>query len=580
MNKRYFLLFTLLCSFSAFSEDAKKENTAIETVASDDKLNVLMKVPGVKEKFDECKAKPEFKDDLAKLYSDCLWPNLDKKTQDAVQAEYKKTLKTGDNAKIDLTANKTVLKTTFDSANNKGFQKLQEIIGENLKKVLYGDEDPKMMKSADQAKFHEIYKRELSKAIVDVTTTFCLSVDLSNVGTNSDCEKEKTKELKCDEIKDATEKKQCQNSISGQCKDFSISEDKKEQENQQKENLESINKGEFDQVIGYDENKMPIIKGNIISQCIASIPNLCYRGEKQTKQQACVVVDALKAARKNLVLNEEIQKFYKTDEIVSNTSKLDIKNNDSKNISNEEMAKITTVTSKDVEDAYKKTNDELSQKAKECSDNPTLPDCQQFLSTNKSEKEMAVMEFALRQDAQEKELNEALNSDNKDVLKDYLIKLGYGKEEVEKMVADKNSLEEIKKSISDKFKEQKKALIEELSARVSKTTTSDNGKSTDSDKVKYKTVSEELNKKTEVLKGITRFNNIASSYLETKEEGRSPSSSDAKRNTASLNVEVNADKTNKDNQVFQKILKENKANENGSSTFDVKKINEILGLGF
>ena len=574
MNKRYFLLFTLLCSFSAFSEDAKKENTAIETVASDDKLNVLMKVPGVKEKFDECKAKPEFKDDLAKLYSDCLWPNLDKKTQDAVQAEYKKTLKTGDNAKIDLTANKTVLKTTFDSANNKGFQALQDIIGKKLKEVLYGEDNPQLMKSADQAKFHEIYKNELSKAIVDVTTTFCLSVDLTqSPSANSVCVQEKTKELKCEELKDAKKKEDCEGNVRAQCSDFVVDAKK---EDRQKSNLDYLNKGEFDKP---DSNNN--MKGSIISQCIASIPNLCYKSSDDlTKKEACVVVDTLKAARKNLVLNEEIQKFYKEDAIVSNSTSMEIKNNGSKNIENEEMAKITTVTSKDVEDAYKKTNDELSQKAKECSDNPTLPDCQQFLSTNKSEKEMAVMEFALRQDAQEKELNEALNSDNKDVLKDYLIKLGYGKEEVEKMVADKNSLEEIKKSISDKFKEQKKALIEELSARVSKTTTSDDGKSTDSDKVKYKTVSEELNKKTEVLKGITRFNNIASSYLQTEVAGaRNPASNGMKRNTASLNVEVSADKGNKDNEVFKKVLG-NKDNENGSSFFDVKKINEILGLGF
>ena len=69
------------------------------------------------------------------------------------------------------------------SENSKAFEKLNTIIKTKLHETIYGKnskDQTKEIATVDHSRFHDIYKAELSKAIVDLTTDYCSKVNISN----------------------------------------------------------------------------------------------------------------------------------------------------------------------------------------------------------------------------------------------------------------------------------------------------------------------------------------------------------------------------------------------------------------
>jgi hypothetical protein len=325
------------------------------------------------------------------------------------------------------------------------------------------------------------------------------------------------------------------------------------------------------------------INESMVTACMGSIPSTCNQKNStyDSKVQACVVVENLKSIRKNLVLNEQISKVYDDTPGVNKSINMQIQNITGVASDKDDTMKTVTVTSADVEKAYREQDDILKREAEDCKSNPQLANCSKFLDTNKDEKEKAVIEYGLRQMAQADELDKNLDTKNKNVFKEYLEKLGYSKEKIEELLADENSLGKVKDMIKDKFKNQKDSIIAELAKRVDKTTTSQNGESTKNDSNRYDQIGAELANKTETLKNMVRFNNIASSYLTIKETGRNPANSGKeKANTASLKEELNADKGNVNNKKIADTKKDILADPKGSGNafLEVGDLNEILGF--
>ena len=565
---KFTLLLLAITTSPLFAEEKKAASKMlVSSVEENEDLRKLLKVPGVQEKYDECKNDNKSLKELP----ECIWGKLDAKTKEAVQAAYKETISIKESEKTttkDLTANQTNIRMNFSAEQNKGYQKLSEIIGKKLHESLYGEKpDPEKMVAIDHTKFHDIYKTELSKAIVDSMTNFCLKTDLyktiDTLPASDECQKEK-----CINIKPGKELDECLSKAKSSCLLFSFSPDA---ETNTTNNLKAMNEGSINE--------------SMVTACMGSIPAICNKSKETTsspsKVQACVVVENLKAIRKNLVLNEQLTKIYEETPGVNKSINMQIKNITGVSADKDDTMKTVTVTSADIEKAYREQDDILKREADDCEKNPQLAHCSKFLDTNKDEKEKAVIEYGLRQFAQSDELDKNLDTKNKNVFKEYLEKLGYSKEKIEELLADEKSLENVKKLIQDKFKSQKDSIIAELADRVKKTTTAQNGSSTEQDSDRYKQIGVELANKTETLKNMVRFNNIASSYLTIKETGRNPANSGKeKANTASLKEELNADKSNINNKKITDAKKDILADPKGSGNafLEVGDLNEILGF--
>lgn len=567
------LLFLIIFSHSAYAEEKKATSKmVVSSVEENEDLRKLLKIPGVQKIYDQCKALNKSLKDMPA----CIWEDVakDQNLKEMVLAAYKETItyKDANNKNIkDLTANQTNIRMNFSAEQNKGYEKLAEIIGKKLHESLYGEKpDPEKLVAIDHTKFHDLYKTELSKAIVDSMTNYCLKTDLStpfeNMNSISSCEDEQ-----CLNVKPGAELVECKKAAKGKCLNLSFST---APSTNMETNLKAMNEG--------------TINESMVTACMSSIPANCSKNEgdnppSAAKKEACVVVENLKAIRKNLVLNEKLLKVYEETAGVNNPTNIAMDKITRVSGEKDDTMKTITVTSADVEKAYREQDEILKREALDCEKNPQLANCSKFLDTNKDEKEKAVIEYGLRQFAQGDEIQTNLDSKNKNVFKEYLERLGYSKEKIEELLADENSLKKVKDLIEQKFKSQKESIIAELAERVDKTTTAKNGSSTEEDSNKYKQIGVELANKTETLKNMVRFNNIASSYLtiKDKDEGRNPSSAGkVKANTASLKEELNADKNNPNNKKVSDNKKDILADPKGSGNafLEVQDLNEILGF--
>lgn len=564
---KYTLILSLMLVNLAYAEDRKEPSKMVVSLAEENEdLRQLLKVEGVQKVYDQCKNK----NSELKSIPQCIWNNIDSKTKEAVQAAYKETItyKESETKKTkDITANQTNLRMNFSAEQNKGYQRLSEIIGKKLHESLYGEKpDPDKMVAIDHTKFHDIYKTELSKAIVDSMTDFCLKADLSkdinNISSNSKCVDEK-----CLDKKSGKELDECKEQAKNSCLVFEFSSDQAKANTTK--NLLAMNEG--------------TINESMVTACMGSIPSTCTASGNSdvSKTQACVVVENLQAIRKNLVLNEKLTKIYDETPGVDKPINMQIKNITAVASDKDDTMKTVTVTSADIEKAYREQDDILKREALDCEKNPQLANCSKFLDTNKDEKENAVVEYGLRQLAQVDELDKNLDTKNKNVFKEYLEKLGYSKEKIEELLANDKTLDTVKEMIKNKFKTQKESIIAELADRVNKSTTKQNGSSTQDDSNRYSQIGAELANKTETLKNMVRFNNIASSYLTIKETGRNPANTGKeKANTASLKEELNADKSNKDNKKIADSKNDILADPKGSGNafLEVGDLNDILGF--
>lgn len=575
-NALFMLLLQSLTTLG-MSAEAPVKDPAIASQVVNPEMNKLMAIPDVAKKYEECKL--AIKDD-AKLNEipECMWnglpsasvkeldPDLKKKVKD----EYAKTqtIQTeGGGEKKDLTLDQSTVSSTF--VGHPGYSKLTEIVKKQIDDGLKGSNySDKKVSSVDHVNFSRLYNTELSKSVVDALSSYCMKVDYSKtIVEDTQCSLEK----KCSDKTDPAVKGSCIATCS-----YYTYLDKQDGERLSKIVLDAISSGgtqDVNGVIDYNDNGTNY-KVNV-NACLASVPAACTdtnHKNKEAQQFACTIVEYLKATRKNLILNEKISKVYET---IGPTVNLEISNlNEQVKINQEKMI---TVTSKDVDESYSDANKKLMAETDSCKVNPEQAVCGKLLDTNLTDKQKSVAEFGLRQFAQGEALQAEI--DNKEGLKKYLLAEGYSEKEANEYLKDDTQIPIIKQRIADKYKTQKAALIQELADRVNATTSSKNGAIQATDTTKISVINSELTNKTENLKRLVRFNNIASAYLKIDDKGgRSPASS--KSNTTSLQEELAADNKNPSNKNLGKTFKSEISNSDGSDSSKniLGTLKEILGF--
>jgi hypothetical protein len=556
----YCLILSLVSnSFAADPKPKEKDKNAQkvygDVVVSED-LQKLLTVPGVQAIFDTCKTK-----DLKKI-SECIWEDArmtpEKKKQ--VQAIYAKEIesKTIDSKgrsiastdKTNLTGrSKTV---GVDYASDPAVAALSEYYGKKLDEIMAptkADLTAGKIVTVDHTKFIELYKSELGKTIINAFTSYCLETDPKT------CCVEDTKECK------------------QTCK---IDKEEKNRKDHKTENLRSLSTANMD-IKGNDSLKW--------NKCIKDVSEVCFKTDAVTTntdisysaERACVIVDYVKAARKNIMIVDDQAEFYK-DYQKNNQGLTLLRGEDVKIVEGEAASAdaILEMTSKDVAETLKASTAAQEKEMEACIDPVTkmiadINSCKKFLNTNKDDNVAAVTEFGLRQLAQEDTLKEQLDSGD-DKVKAYLKEEGFAPEKINEL-SNKENIEETKTQILARYKAEKKAIIAEMASRIDGKTVSVDGKVTnsDDDKDKLQAIQTQLSSRGTDLANLVKFNNIVTSYLNIEDnEGKQS------RNTASLFAESKT-LQGEDAKIFKENIDKAKlTDKKNSSNLNIDTINDAF----
>lgn len=544
-----------------FSQDKKadeKKSDVYGNVGMDSTLEKLLTIKGVDSIYKDCD-KTHGKEGLNKPEEipGCIWravgSNASLKSQ--VMAVYNESLKGQKKDKTDggrapasasdkgmMTARKTAVATDYNS--DPTVKALSDLFGSKLNEIL----DPSAEEakngtliSVDHKKFSELYKSELGKNIVNAFTSYCL-------GTNQ---------------ADST------------CSSTGICEyDEKKYKQTNIDNLKGADFGDKSP----DKDRW--------MNCISAVPQICYEGKAPSaasKTQACLIMDFVKSARKNIMAIDSQDKFYedlrknKTTAIAGNFKAMD-----------EEKSKndvLTQVTSSDLEKEYVKAdgtkakvsdvNEALKKEVEECYDKQNqvkgLDKCKKFLSTSVKENEAAIAEFGIRQEIQGEQLKEKLT--DAAAVTAYLKEEGFEDDKI-KAMTDAGNLEKTKQEILDRFKAEKEAFIAHMRQKVEDKTSSKEGDISQDDSSKMDKIKASFANRTTDLGNLIKFNNVVSSYLEVGDA--KDKNAKLERNTASLFAEVQNMKGD-EAAAYKKSLESAKlTDKKNNSNLDVKQINDIL----
>lgn len=540
----------LLLMLAMASAQAADQGTKVQKmtevkgdIAVNSSVQKLIDIPGVKPIYDECKKDNE---SLLENIPSCIWDKVkDKKDlKKAVMEAYATDNKSNSDgrspasAKTNLSTSKQVVGINYES--DPSVAALSEFYGKKLDEII----DPEKALKADEQKnnvlvsvrhdkFIDLYKSELGRTIVNAFTSYCIEGDPDECTATNLC---------------------------------TVSEDPEKREEHRKKNIASLKGLDLNLESG-DNKKWIACVGNIGTVCNSSRSDI-----PTSKQRACVIVDYVKAARKNLMVADKQIEFYKglskegTTSIASNFKGMDENGKASSDA-------ILSITKGDVEKSLKKSTEETKKEMAECYDDKSntiknVEACKKFLSVNAEENNKALAEFGMRQLAQEEILKEDIKSDER--VKDYLKEEGYSDDDIAKLTENKESIEEIRKQIVDRFKNEKEAIIKEMAQKISdKTSTKDGAVDASADLSKIQKIRNSISSRAEDLSNLVQFNNIISSYLTVGEKGGSAKDKQKEqfRNTASIFAESKtmseAEAKALQEQIKAANLKENK---NSSST--------------
>jgi hypothetical protein len=312
--------------------------------------------------------------------------------------------------------------------------------------------------------------------------------------------------------------------------------------------------------------------------CIKAVPDICYaasndkspdKDKAYSKQRACLIVDYVKSARKNLIAAEQQKKFY---DGLSGSAKIA---GNWKEINEEDKTvdKLAQITSVDIEKDIKISNDKILKEADECEAGMEKTKCRQFLDDKKDKNDEAVAEFGLRQNAKEEHMKTVLGSGNDKKISSYLKEEGYTDKEVKEQTKDAASIDNIRTQILERYKAEKEAIIADMAARVASKSTVKDATINAGDKDNFKKIKDELSSRSEDMKNLIHFNNIVASYLTIEDTGTKKQS----RNSAALKAEVKAMSPADAKRFLEAMKKENIGNEkNENADLTVDKINELL----
>lgn len=536
---------------------AKAPSGVYGDIVIDENLKKMLDVPGVKEVYVECQKE---KKALEKM-PDCIWGKLSADKKKKVQEVYAKEIKPKVDAaarapasgvkdsgttELSLTARENNL--GVDYASDPAVQALSKHYGEQLDKILKpenSDVAANKIVTVDHSKFSELYKTELGKTIINAFTSYCIDTSPTTCCRETDQQKDQECMRKTCEINEDTKKKD------------------------REANIKSLT--------GADLNTNSLVAKKW-TKCITDVPKACYSGTNKTSEssrRACLIVDYVKAARKNILIVDEQKVFY--DSIKADKN---IQIADNMKIVDGEAASadaILQMTSTDVKDKLKDSTDAMVKESEAClgPDGKTITNiaqCKKFLSLNKDANEDAVTDFGLRQLAQEDTLEEELKSDKR--VKDYLKEEGFAQEQIDKLTADEESLDKTRQEILDRYKAEKRAIIADMAKKVTdKTVGSEDGKimQTQTDVSKLQAIKDQLKNRGEEIASLIKFNNIVSSYLAI-DEGNGKQS----RNTASLFAEAKGMEEKEKAQYEQKMNEAGLVDNKSSANLSVETLNQFF----
>jgi hypothetical protein len=505
----------------------------------------------------------------------CLWDAVKKNTalKKKVQEVYAQELKGEKSApeegrapastsQLSLTARKASIATDYES--DPAVAALSEYYGKKLDVILNPDvaltaEERKKntILSVDHRQFIDLYKSELGKTIISAFTSYCLDTKPESCA----CSQAEQKVCAEDKSKCTCEASSCE-----------ISTDETQRKKDRESNLKSLKAADL------KSNSSDGIKWNM---CIGSVSKSCIKDpsaeHSETSKRACLIMDYVKSARKNIMVADTQKTFYddlsssQTANIASNMKAI----TDLKKTSSDALLEMSST---DVKTALEKPLNSKLKDLEGCYKGGVIVNakaCEKYLSVNKDENDKALAELGMRQIAQQGILEEELSSSTQKV-KDYLKEEGFNKQEIETMTADQKSIEQVKKEILERYSNQKAAIIKEMAERIAAKTSATDGKieNVDANINKLDKVKKELESRSSDLQNLVYFNNVVSSYLEVSDNKGTNS-----RNTASLFAEANSLDEDQAKlmkaQIKEASLKDQKGNAN-TTNLEVQTINDVF----
>lgn len=548
MNLSFFtlILATLTAGPVTFAAEVSKEASKSEVygdVRQDETLQKMLEIPAVEKFYKECDK--DFLTQKEKIPG-CLWEKVkaDSALKKQVETIYAESAKKKDasgagrapastDKKESLTGRRVNVGKDYNS--DPTVKALSDFFGTKLAEVFQTTDaelKDKKIKSVDHEDYIKLYKSELGKSIVNVLTSYCLGTDDSDM----DC---RTK---------------------GICK---YDEDNKAA------NIASLKTMN----LGDDSSK------ERWKACIGGIPKVCYENaanDSESKYQACLVMDFVKSARKNIIIADKQKEFY--DQLRKDTA-----NGVTAVVSNMVVAdenkraadNLTSITSADItKGKIADTNEALKKEAEECLGNSGIKDpekCKKFLSEKKEENEKAVAEFGLGQEIQAEMLDEKLK-DDKNVAA-YLEEEGYDKKQIEEMTS-KDNITKVREEIKERFAAEKEAIIKSMSKKILDKTVND-PKDPNANISKLSSIKKEFSERTKELGQLVQFTNIVSGYLEV--DGEKDGKKVTSRNTASVFAEVESMENQQDkNRMLDSLKKADLKKDSNTTQFNVREINEVI----
>jgi hypothetical protein len=540
------LIITILFSNKIFAAEKPAAKPNVDgVVIINDSIQKLMDIPGVNPLYETCK-----KDNTGTQKSDmertqivmqCLWdklndkPEIKKKVQEAYAAEQTADIKKPTDVsrapasveKSDVVTKKTIINT--GTADDPAVVALSKFYGDKLdavldpNKALTKDEIKKnTILAVDHSKFIELYKSELGKTIINAFTSYCLDT--------------KPETCKCTGLVGVDD---CKCTI-----------DPNTMADDQKSNLKDLKNSSL------DSNSAA---GKKWQSCITAVTKNCKQTnlksqEDETSKRACLIVDYVGAARKNLLVADEQIKFYtelgkeKSVQLVQNTKVIDAEKSSSD--------ALLSVTSKDITTSMTPVVKQSNAEMDACYKDGAIVNanaCKKYLSTDKDANDAAIAELGIREMAQEGILKDSLDK-SPDGVRNYLKEEGFTPDQIKAMTVDDKTIQNTKDEIIARYQSQKAAIIAEMAKKIDSKTSAQDGKiDAKKDLPKIIEISNELNSRTTDLANLVQFNNIVASYLtvEVTDGGKKENT----RNTASLYSEVK-DMSAEDAKIYKKKLEE------------------------
>lgn len=539
-----FLFILLLNSISTtlVAADADKEAPKVNEVTAgiviNDSLKKLMNIEGVPAIYSSCEQ--DFAAESVKRAEkviNCLWEKvkLKPKIKQAVQEAYIQDIKNpkiqgnsnedrspASNSPVSLTSQSINVGTDYKS--DPAVNALSEFYGKKLATILNPEvaltnEERKgnTILAVDQSKFIDLYKSGLGKTIIGAFTSYCLDTEPSSCSCNAE------KLQACVE----EDKSKCP------CATCSISEDKGKRAEHHQENLKSL------KFANLATDSADSIKWKM---CILSVTNSCkedstgFLDQSETVKRSCLVMNYVKAARKNIIAADKQVEFYnelsknQTTQIARNMKEI----TDIKKVSSDSLLDIT---SSDVKDALAKPIAATIKDFEDCYKDNVIVNvaaCKKYLNTNTEENKVALAELGMRQIAQESLLEKELESDER--VRDYLKEEGYSSDQIQTMTENKESIADVKGQILKRYANQKAAIIKEMAEKIADKTSETEGEVTQrGDVPRLEKIKKELESRSADLENLVYFNNVVSSYLEIDDN-----KGNKIRNTASLFSEANS----------------------------------------